>query len=476
MKLSAVRSALRWSLAERFASLVAAIVSTMLLARLLTPAEVGVFSICASFTLLAGILRDFGVNEYLIQEKDLTREKMKAAFGVAIAISWFIGLVVYVSGNWVASFFGERGIAHVLAVLSLNFLLLPFAAPAFTLLNRELAFRKVFAIQVSSNLTSALVAPGLAYLGYSYMSLAWGPVAGIAVQTLLVTCFRPRDTLLWPSLRSAEKVLRFGGIFVSSRIAETLSRTAHEFVIARQFDFAMVGQFSRAYGLIDLFYNTMATAILRVASPSFAIDHRAGVDLAPTFARGTAIFTCVAWPFFGFLAITSNEIIQLLFGQQWMAAAPIASILSISMMPIYLWILAPGLLASTGNVKHRLHVSAWSAGAHITGLIAASFVGIYAMTVVFGLSNLLQLTLYARKMQITLNASLWQLFGPCLRSFAVTLFTTFTGALALWVCRLYSLTNYMTVINVGLCGGLAWAIAVQLSKHPILTEFNRAKM
>ena len=61
------KRALIWSLAERHAGLVVALVTTVILSRLLTPAQVGIYSLCAAFTAVAGILRDFGVSEYLIQ-------------------------------------------------------------------------------------------------------------------------------------------------------------------------------------------------------------------------------------------------------------------------------------------------------------------------------------------------------------------------------------------------------------------------
>ncbi|MFY7940899.1 MAG: oligosaccharide flippase family protein, partial [Burkholderiaceae bacterium] len=93
-KLSA-RAALAWSFGERYASLVVTIASTMVLARLLTPKQVGIYSLCAALTAVAGILRDFGVSEYLIQEKNLTREKMQAAFGIALTVAWSIAALVF---------------------------------------------------------------------------------------------------------------------------------------------------------------------------------------------------------------------------------------------------------------------------------------------------------------------------------------------------------------------------------------------
>ena len=127
--MSTLRNSLVWSFAERYLSLLITIGSTLILARILTPTQIGIFSMCAAVTAVAGILRDFGISEYLIQEKDLTRQKLKAALGIALGVAWSIGAVVFVSRSVIADYYQEQGLSDVLAVLTLNFLILPFASP-----------------------------------------------------------------------------------------------------------------------------------------------------------------------------------------------------------------------------------------------------------------------------------------------------------------------------------------------------------
>lgn len=468
-----VRGALVWSFAERYASLIVTVASTMVLARLLTPLQVGIFSLCAAVTTIAGVLRDFGVTEYLIQEKDLTREKLRAAFGIAIVIAWSIGAFIFGTRGLAASYFGEPGVADVLAVLSLNFLILPFTSPAFALLNREMAFRKIFVIQITSNTVQSVTAVSLAYAGFGYMSLAWAPVASILVQTLLVGYYRPRESFLLPSLKNAESVLRYGSMFVTSRVIETLTRNAHEFVIAKQFGFASVGLFSRAFGLLELFYNNVSAAILRVATPSFANDHRAGRDLAETFARGTAIFTSVAWPFFAFVALMAKEIVSVLFGPQWAAAAPIASILALAMMPAYLYALGPNLLSATGNVGRRLKISLQYSPVHLAGIFIASFFGLQAVAAVWGISQLVMLLLYIHHLQQILNMSARQMFKPSLSSAWVSAACAASQALAAWGCRAANLPAFATLLLVALVGATIWMVVVRATHHPVFEEIRK---
>ena len=468
-----VRSALAWSFAERYTSLVVSVAGTMVLARILTPAQVGVFSLCAAVTAVAGILRDFGISEYIIQEKALTTDKLRAALGIAIAIAWFIGAGVFLARHAIADFYANPAVADVLRVLSLNFLLLPFASPAFALLNREMAFRKIFVIQTSSNAIHAITGVGLALLGHGYMSLAWASVANTAAQTVLLTLLRPKDSLLMPSLRSASKVLSYGSMFVAARVIETLTRNAHEFVIAKQFGFAPVGVFSRAFGLMELFYNNMTAAILRVASPTFASGHRSGHSLAPSFARGTAILTSIAWPFFGFLALMSADIVRVLFGPQWDAAAPIATILAIGIMPSYLFGFGPSVLTATGNVKRRLQISMWYSPFHLIGIGIASFIGIRAVAAVWGLSNLFILMLYIKHLCAVLQASPRELFRPTVRGAAVTAISLAAQWAALALCREHQWPALANLLLVASVGAAAWIGVARTTRHPAYIEIER---
>jgi O-antigen/teichoic acid export membrane protein len=471
--MSTLRNSLVWSFAERYLSLLITIGSTLILARILTPTQIGIFSMCAAVTAVAGILRDFGISEYLIQEKDLTRQKLKAALGIALGVAWSIGAVVFVSRSVIADYYQEQGLSDVLAVLTLNFLILPFASPSFALLNREMAFRKVFAVQTTSTAIHATTAVVLAYQGHGYMSMAWAQVAAISSQVVILAFLRPEGTLLLPSLAGARAVLRYGSMFASSRVIETLARNAHEFVVARQFGFAAVGLFSRGFGLIELFHTNVASAILRVATPSFAADHRAGLPLTDAFARGTAIFTCIAWPFFGFTALMAADIIRLLFGPQWDAAAPIATILALAVMPTYLFALGPNILAATGNVRTRLNISLVFSPIHIAGVVVASFISLEAVAAVWFLTNLLMLLLYVHHLKRVLNASTGQLFSSCIPSLAVTGASAGAQVGTLLICRHFDFPLIVGLALVVFSGALSWLAAIWATQHPIFAELRR---
>ncbi len=470
---TSTRKALAWSFAERYLGLLVSIGSTMLLSRLLTPEQVGIYSMCAAFTAVAGILRDFGVSEYLIQEKDLTHDKLRAAYGIAFGIAWSIGAVIFFSRHWVAGFYAEPRVADVLLVLTLHFLILPISSPSFALMNRELAFRQIFFLQLICNATQALTSVTLAYLGFGVMSLAWGPIANVGMQSLILLRLRPREVLTRPGFREVRTVLRFGSMFVTSRAIEVLSRNAHEPIIAKHYGFESVGLFSRAFGLVDMFYSNVGAAIVRVATPTFASEHRSGRSLAEPYARATAIFVCISWPVYGLMAILSEPVITLMFGPQWSAAAPIASALAISVMPTGLYVFAPQMLSATGHVASRLRVAMSFAPVHIVGVFIAAQHSLIAVAFVWMFSGLFMAWLYLGKLTQLLRVSRRTLMAPCLPSGVVALASIAAQWLAYKATVGLSMPAIASILVTSCAGAAGWLLAAKSLRSPAYEELCR---
>ena len=121
--MSTTRHSLLFSFAEKYTVLLLGIVATMMLSRLLTPAEVGVYSLGAVLVALAQVVRDFGVGQYLIQEKQLDMVKLRAALATSLLVAWLLALLVLAASGPLASFYQEPRLRLVLQLLSINFVL-----------------------------------------------------------------------------------------------------------------------------------------------------------------------------------------------------------------------------------------------------------------------------------------------------------------------------------------------------------------
>lgn len=324
--MTTVRRALAISMGERYVLIGIALAGNMLLARLLTPEEIGIYSVSLAVIGLAQVMRDFGIGNFLIQEKNLNDAHIRTAFGISLLTGGLLFLVIFFGAHWAGSFYGETRMVETMRISALNFLVLPFCTISLALLRRDMFFAILAKVTLSAAVVGFAVMISLAYLDYGANSMAIGAVATNVVTGMGAWVARSDRKLLLPALTEWRALLNFGGQSALANIVTTISMDINDLAIGKILGFAPVAMISRAQGLMNLFHRDLMSAIRNVAYPAFAKAHREGEKLESRYVDSVTAVTVVAWPFYGFAALFSLEIIRLLFGQQWDEAARLVPI------------------------------------------------------------------------------------------------------------------------------------------------------
>ena len=328
--MKSVRKSLAVSLLSGQASFAIAFVSTLLISRLLTPAQIGVYSVGYALLVILHQVRAFGITPYVVQEKELTTPRLRSALGVLFMTSWGLGIVVILMSFPAARFYQDSGVGEVMRVLSLNFFLAPFGGMGGSLLLRDMRLAALAAAELSGTLTLAVVSVMLAWFGHGYMSLAWASLGGVVVNTMVTAICEPRTLRTTPSLVEARPVFRFGLKSASADFVRSLRMNAAELVVGRTLGLEATAFLSRANSVTSQFFAVIGPTIQRVAFPYYAQQVRDGVALKPAYLAAVTYLTGVSWPFLVVLAILAAPIVRALFGDQWDAAVPVAQILCVA--------------------------------------------------------------------------------------------------------------------------------------------------
>lgn len=364
------------SFAEKYTLLVLNTVGAMVLARLLTPAEVGVYAIGAVLVGMAQVLRDFGVGPYVIQEKELTREKLRAALATSILVAWLLAVCLLLASWPAARFYQEPRLQTVLQLLSLNFVLIPFSAVVLPCLRRQMRFSAIFAINLSQTLGQLLCTAGLAWWGFGYLSLAWGAVAGTVAVLLASLCYRPAIMPCWPALRGMRAILSFGSLSTAGNVIDEAAFAAPDLIIGKVLGVADVGIFGKAMGVINVFNQLVTAAISPVLFPLFSAQARDGGDLRRSYLVTASYVTALAWPFFGFVALMAPALVRVLYGDQWDAAIPLIRIICIASGLYSMFSMARYLFVAMGAVGQQARLDAMAAPVRILAVLAAAPFGL----------------------------------------------------------------------------------------------------
>lgn len=324
--MTGVRSALLFSFAERYALIAINLASNLLIARLLTPDEIGVYSVTLAVMSIAQVLRDFGVASYLIQEKDLTDDHVRTAIGVTLLIGVGLGMLVFAIAPWVAGYYKEPRMQDLLRLAALNFLLLPFSTISLALLRRRLAFKALAVVNFVATLAGAITSVGLAWAGYGPTGLVVGTLVVSATTGFAAWWAQGERRVLRPGLSKWRSLFKFGAQSSLVGVVTSVSMDINDLAVGKLMGFTPVAMLSRAQGLMNLFHRDLMGAVRNVAYPVYAKAVREQQDMEPLYVASVTYVCVVAWPFYGFVSLYALETLRLLFGPQWDAAAPLVPI------------------------------------------------------------------------------------------------------------------------------------------------------
>lgn len=348
--MSATRRGLLFSLSERYLLIAVQLASAMILARLLTPEEIGIYSVSLAIIGIAHVLRDFGIGSFLIQERTLSEAHIKTAFGFSLLLGSGLFLLLFSIAPLGGNFYSDERIVETIRISSLNFLVLPFCSISISLLRRELLFKRLAIIGVAASLTGSIVGISLAYIGFGPNSMAIGAVAANIVTGTLAWIARTDRKLLLPGLSEWRVMLKFGSQSSVASIASSLSMNVNDLALGRILGFAPVAMLSRAQGLMNIFHRDIMAAIRGVMYPAFAKAHRENESVDALYIRSVTNVTAFAWPFYGFAALYAHELIRLMFGTQWDEAAGLVPIFCLAGAFAATWNLLLNAVIAVGRI------------------------------------------------------------------------------------------------------------------------------
>ena len=444
-------------------------VVTIILSRLLSPADIGIFSITVVFVNMIGVFRDFGVSSYLQQEKNLTKDKAMSAFGLLLTSSWSLAFLVYIGRSYISNYYGEPGISSVLSVLCISYAIVPFASYFYAVLGRNLQAGKQAFVNILSTIVYSLTCLSLAYSGLNYMAMAWANVANIAITIVIYTVISPSDFPLRPSFVGWGRPARFGSGAIAGNLLVNINNSIPDLVLGKASGAHDVGIYSRANGLVGIFQQIAGPTIGYNAIPFIARNHHSNLPLAPVMARATSYLTGVAWPAFIFIALFAKEIILLLYGPQWLGAAPIVALIAIQSIVRFGYSLAQPALMAIG----RPYLSAFTAGASITArlgiVLAVGAADLWTFALALCIADIVTIGVPAYLMSRTLGYT----FGasarahwPSIKVGLVILFVVGT----LKVLLPSAFPTALTLVLVGLVTAATWVVAVIAVDHPLSSE------
>lgn len=210
---SRVRTATKWSAITEVAAKLVTPVTSMILARLLTPEAFGVVTTLAMVVSFAELFTDAGFQKYLVQHEfrdEADREQSTTvAFWSNLALSLFFWLIIAIFNAPLAALVGNPGLGHVLTIACVSIPLAAFSSIQGALFRRDLDFKTLFKVRIVSSFVPLVVTVPLAFILRSYWALIIGTITNNLLNAVLLTYYSKWKPRLYYSIEKFKEMFSF---------------------------------------------------------------------------------------------------------------------------------------------------------------------------------------------------------------------------------------------------------------------------
>jgi O-antigen/teichoic acid export membrane protein len=346
------------------------IVTTIILARLLSPTDYGLQTMVITLTGFFSLFKDAGLSVASVQRETLNHEEISTLFWINAVIGAVLMVVVAACAPLLVVFYKEPRLLWITVASATVFLLNSLAVQHRALLDRSMRFTTSARIEILSSVVGAVVAISMAAAGFGYWSLIVQTLSLYFVGTVaswIAMPWMPGRPHWTPKLRS---MVRFGGTVTLNGFVVFLAYNAEKILLGRFWGPALLGLYGRAYQLGNLPVQQLTNSMGSVAFPLLSRLQGDAARLKRAYLKAHSFMVSLTVPITIACAVFPNEIVSTLLGPKWNGTAPILRLLSPAILVFALMNPFSWFMRATGRVERSLKIALVIAPVVILGVLA----------------------------------------------------------------------------------------------------------
>lgn len=346
-------SSLAWTGVAKWTVQALSWASTIIIVRLLSPADYGVVGMAGAFLAMLQPICDLGIGAAIVQGRQLSANQIARLNGFAIFLGLACSVITAAMAGVVASFFREPALENALRVMGVTFFTGAFRVIPQALLVRDMAFRRLAFIETAEAVVLMLVTLGLALGGFGYWSLVIGPVAARTIGSALAVHARPyRISAPRPFTRISDTV-RYGAWVATSSLAWYAYANADRIIVGKLLGEAALGAYAIGITLAAMPVDKIAQLYQRVAESVIARVQGEPPAVARYLLRISEGVSMVSFPVSIGLALVADQFVEVVLGARWeLAVTPLRFLAAAAALRSLDPLLAQILIA-TGHVQQN---------------------------------------------------------------------------------------------------------------------------
>lgn len=310
-----------WSFFEQMLRKGTAILTTLVLALLLTPDDFGLVAMLTLFMAIGYAFIDGGLRAAIIRDPQMSQETITSAFYFNILVGVLAYVFLYASAPYIAEFYEQNSLVSLIQFAGLSLLFQAFSVVPNAVMQRNMQYRIQFKISLPAAVISSLVAVVLAYLGYGAWSIIWQMVAFSFLNSLLywaLGVWRPSSFQGFSLLRPIAKFTSF--VLLENLVKEFYAKV-YLAAIGKFFVLSVAGLYFFAKKISEMLVQQLVSAIQQVTFPALGKVQHNSLILKESYRKVIQITAFVIFPVFFWLAASAQQLFDIFLPQKWSHAA-----------------------------------------------------------------------------------------------------------------------------------------------------------
>lgn len=327
-----VFSGIFWKFSERILAQFISFVVSLVIARILSPAEYGLVAMAMIFINIANVFVSSGFNAALIQKESSDSDEIdfSTLFYCSLLISVVLYVILYFVSPFISEFYSNDDLTNVLRVFGLILPLSSYKSIQNAWVSKHLEFRKFFFATLGGTFVSAVIGILLAIKGGGVWALVAQYFTNAIIDSLVLTF-----TINWHpkflfSVSSVKSLLPYGAKILSTDLIGVVYNQLNSFFIAKKFTSADLAFYTKGRHIPDLIDNNIGVAISSTLFPAFSLKKDSYDDIVSMCRRAVQVSCFVLLPFYWGLAAVAENLINVVLTSKWTPCVPFLRIVCLS--------------------------------------------------------------------------------------------------------------------------------------------------
>jgi O-antigen/teichoic acid export membrane protein len=468
-----VRRSLVWTYASQATAFFVTFASTVVVARLVSPRDFGIYAMAVAITTVINVFMQFGLSKYIMREAEISRDLLRSLFTVNLLMTILYVIAILIGAAAAHHLFASRELGQFLLIFALFPLIAMMEFIPSALCARDMRFGVISSLAVVRAVVLASSTIALAMLGFAYLSFAWAQVLTSAISAIAFNVALWRPDVWKPRLVGIRAILHFGVQMIGVSGISQLNTRIGEMTLGSLLGLGNLGLYSRASSLPTTLSGNVLAAGSNVVFSRLSSEVRASGEFHETYLRFMRLLLGMLWPMMIGIAVLAQPIIAILYGAKWQAAAIPLAILTIAAAVSVTMGLAAEIFVLRHQTSRQLRIETLRAIFGYAAFAAGATVSLTLAAAAKLAEAVFAFLLYRKPMIDLVGGAPSGLRGVYLEGLLVTL-AAVAPALLLMLWSSWSPSTPPLHLSMAiLIGVVCWAVLLVRLQHPIYHEGSR---